>query len=121
MQAEYAPAPFAVSGATPIEAAAGWLGALATGSLALGLCIIAIAVIGLLMLSGRLPVRSGMRVVLGCFVLLGAPVIAAALMGLAGRSNQAPSLTVPQEAAPTRAPLPKANYDPYAGASLRQD
>ena len=121
MQAGYAPAPFAASGATPIEAAAEWLGALATGSLAIGLCVVAIAVIGLLMLSGRLPVRRGMRVVLGCFVLLGAPVIAAALMELAGQGSVEATRSSPDEPAPARAPLPKSTYDPYAGASLRQD
>ena len=35
--------------------------------------IIAVAVLGMMMLSGRIPVREGMRVLLGCFLLLGAP------------------------------------------------
>lgn len=121
MQRSYAPAPFAASGATPIEAAAEGLNAFATGNLAIGLCVLAIAVIGLSMLSGRLSVRNGMRIVLGCFVLLGAPVIAAALMGLAGQGSVVSAAQAPNETSQLRAPLPKSTYDPYAGASLRQD
>lgn len=96
--------------------------ALLTGSVAIGLCVLAMAVIGLLMLSGRLPVRAGLQVVLGCFVLLGAPVIAAAFI-TAGQSV-APQVTEPdppRELPDERRDIPPSAFDPYAGASLRQD
>ncbi|MEO1968585.1 MAG: hypothetical protein ABGW87_07735 [Sphingomonadaceae bacterium] len=98
----------------------GWLAADHRQLLAIGLCVIAIALIGMLMLSGRLPVRSGMRVVLGCFVLLGAPVNAEALMGFAGQGSVVPATSTPDETSQHCVLLPKSTYDPYAGASLRQ-
>lgn len=94
------------------------------GGVALGLCVIAVAIIGLIMLSGRLPVRRGMQVAVGCFVLLGAPAIAASFTGFwqETRSQQKalPAFTR-DEPVETRTDLPPAQYDPYAGASLRSD
>ena len=79
------------------------------------------SLVGFLMLMGQIPIRHGMRVILGCFVLLGAPVIAA---GLAGAWQSAsPPAPDPEVYVPTevREPLPPADYDPYAGASLRRE
>ena len=100
--------------------AIGWINGVLLGNLAVSLCVLAVALIGLLMLSGRVPVRQGMRVVLGCFILLGAPVIAAGLSGVWQRASPA----TPEPVAVTQQPrsdLPPADYDPYAGASLRRD
>lgn len=105
-----------------MEAGANWLVTLMTGSLALGLCVLAIAVVGLLMLGGRLPVSDGFRVVLGCFVLLGAPAIAAAFVTAGQEVSQAPASSGPaHQPADSREDLPPSAFDPYAGASLRQD
>jgi type IV secretion system protein VirB2 len=104
-----------------LVSAIGWINDLLLGSLATGLCILAVSLVGLLMLLGQMPIRQGMRVVLGCFVLLGAPVIAAGLSGAwqsAAPATPEPMVFIPEE---TRAPLPPADYDPYAGASLRRD
>lgn len=121
MQSRYA-TPFEAPDSQTVEAGASWLVSLMTGSLALGLCVLAIAIIGLLMLDGRLPVRDGLRVVLGCFVLLGAPVIAAAFV-TAGQdiSQTLGSQEPPRQPANPREDLPPSAFDPYAGASLRQD
>lgn len=100
--------------------AIGWINGLLLGSLAVGLCILAVAFVGFLMFGGQLPVRRGMRVIVGCFVLLGAPVIATGLAGLwqvEGSSAPTPAI---EEVQP-RDELPPAKYDPYAGASLRRD
>ena len=104
-----------------IAAAAQWLSGLVTGSLAAALCVIAIAFLGFLMFSGRVPFRAGFKTVLGCFILLGAPIVASALMQLGelGPYDEGPLPTT--TASQTRAPLPQSSYDPYAGASLRQD
>ena len=113
---------FEPQGNSAIANAAAWISGTLLGSLAIGLCVIAVATIGLITLTGRLPVRRGMRVVLGCFVLLGAPTIAAAFCAL--WSEAAPPVPPPiLETSPesARADLPPADYDPYAGASLRQD
>lgn len=106
---------------TALAGAIGWINDLLLGSLATGLSILAVSLVGLLMLMGQMPIRQGMRVILGCFVLLGAPVIA---VGLAGAWQSAsppapqPMVFIPKE---TRGPLPSADYDPYAGASLRRN
>lgn len=103
-----------------MQSSTGWLINVLVGELAVGLCVIAVAFLGALMLTGRLPVRSSLRVVLGCFVLLGAPVLAAAFMEFAGVSDDAPiALTIEPDPTPPRANAPPANYDPYAGAAPR--
>ena len=120
MESGYTPAPFADPTTSPIEAATDWLLSLVTGSLAVGLSVLAVAVIGLLMLGGRLPVRDGLRVVLGCFVLLGAPVIASAFV-VAGQGvhEQTRSEESPRPLADPRKMPPPSAFDPYAGASLQ--
>ena len=100
-----------------------WIERVMLGDLALGLCVIAIAIIGVVMLGGRLPIREGMRIVLGLFVVLGAPVIASGFVGDRGRVAEDPALRPPitPQAELGRPELPLANFDPYAGASLRED
>lgn len=80
-----------------------------------------IAAIGALLLLGRVPLRGGMRVAVGCFVLLGAPVIASGI--LAGIDDDVRVVEVAQSKAvePAREGLSESKQDPYAGASLRQD
>ena len=122
MQEDYASTPFEALEGSPIEAGANWLMQLATGSLATALCVLAIAVVGLLMLGGRLPVRDGLRVVLGCFVLLGAPLIAEGFVATGrGLDASAPAANPQRELTDLRKNLPPSAFDPYAGASLRQD
>lgn len=105
-----------------LSSAADWISGTLLGSAAVALCVIAIAFVGLMLMSGRLAVRDGLRVVVGCFVLLGAPVIAA---GLQGAAEEVSAPSTPSEPAielpPTQPPLPQSTYDPYAGASLRQE
>ena len=60
---------FEPSGASPIAAAVGWISDQLLNGVAVSLCVLAVAFVGLLMLTGRVPVRTGFRVVLGCFVL----------------------------------------------------
>lgn len=109
-------------------AAVGWIQNLFLGSTATAIAVIAVASIGLLMLSGRLPVRRGLTVLCGCFILFGAASIAAGLRGAAtaisgpGAARSAPYPAVPAApeqtlAAPPPAPVPA---DPYAGASVRR-
>lgn len=67
-------------GSPSILAALAWLQGTLLGSIAIGLCVIAVAWVGFLMLQGRLPVREAARVIVGCFILLGAPVIASGFL-----------------------------------------
>jgi type IV secretion system protein VirB2 len=113
---------FEAGGGTPMVESARWIEGVMLGEVALGVCVIAVALIGTLMLTGRLPLREGVRVVIGCFVLLGAPVIAAGFVDGGGGVIEA---RVPPQASAQieslRPNLPPADFDPYAGASLRED
>lgn len=105
-----------------LSGATEWLAATMLGSVATGLCIVAIAVIGLMMLSGRLPLRHGGRVLLGCFILFAAPVLASALRDLANSDEAVPiAPQVSSTQLPPRPLQPSSTYDPYAGASVRQN
>jgi hypothetical protein len=105
---------------SPLANAIGWLNGALFGTTAVTLCVIAVAGMGFFMLTGRVPVRRGLQVVLGCFILLGAPTIAATFTS-ALRDPSPPPQLPPSELASPRGDLPPAVYDPYAGASLRRD
>lgn len=115
-------APYIPPSGSVVGSSIEWINGLLLGSLAFGFCAIAVAVVGLMMFGGRLPVRQGLRVILGCFILLGAPVIAAGFMGVwqEGQTPAPESLSLVEYAGP-RVDPPPTNYDPYAGASLRRD
>jgi type IV secretory pathway VirB2 component (pilin) len=114
---------FEAGGGTPMVESSRWVESVMLGELALGVCVIAVAFLGALMLTGRLPLREGGRVVVGCFVLLGAPVIANGFVGGGRGVTETASLPPPVigPIASPRSELPPTNFDPYAGASLRED
>ncbi|MEM9310461.1 MAG: TrbC/VirB2 family protein [Pseudomonadota bacterium] len=88
------------------------------GEVALGLLTLAVAGVGALMLTGRMPVGWALRSVVGGFVLLGAPVIASGFidrLGSGGERVIAPPVLESENGAPTRE-LPPADHDPYSGA-----
>lgn len=105
---------------SPITDGVAWVQAAAMGSVATTVAVVAVATVGLLMLSGRLELRRGITVVLGCFILFGSGGIAAAITGLTEMRTTpppaSPSIQPPSTSLPT-APPPAA-YDPYAGASV---
>lgn len=109
---------------TPVETASRWVLGTLSGSLATALAVVAVALLGILMLRGRLPVRDGGMVAVGCFLLFGASTLAAALM-VSGQRASLASAGGPIAAAPYAPdlppPPPPADYDPYEGASIRQD
>lgn len=63
--------------------AVGWLQGTLLGTLATTVAIIAVAVVGFAMLTGRINWRHGAVVVLGCFVLFGAASIVAGIQSAA--------------------------------------
>lgn len=102
-----------------LPAAVEWVERLLLGEAGMVIAVLAIAGIGLAMLSGRLPARRGMRVILGAFILFGAPLIARGLMDLPqGVSNATPIRPVVDDLVPQPLPKQPPNYDPYAGASV---
>jgi type IV secretory pathway VirB2 component (pilin) len=88
---------FAAPPAGVLPTAAEWVTGTLFGSVATILCVLAIAFVGLMLMSGRFVVRDAARVVIGCFVLLGAPLIAAGLRAAADDASNAPPVVAPAE------------------------
>lgn len=107
-------------GGRALVEAAIWWQTLATGTVATVIATIAVAVIGLLMLQGRLPLRRGVTVVLGCFLLFGARTITDGLLNVSRRATgETVAARVPIPPAPiATAPPQPSVYDPYAGAAV---
>jgi type IV secretory pathway VirB2 component (pilin) len=108
------------------EAAAQWIEAVLLGSLGSAVAVIAVALIGYRMLTGRLDLRRGLTVLGGCFVLFGAPTIAQALLQLDLDSQVGPppapqaDPSLPTPPLPEAASQTQATFDPYAGAAVPQ-
>lgn len=108
---------------TVFSAALQWLEATAIGPIATGIAVIAIASVGFQLLSGRIDVRRGAQVIVGCFILLGASSIAIGIMD-AVDASQGTDESQLAAAAPVYAPSPHQPaspappHDPYAGAAL---
>jgi type IV secretory pathway VirB2 component (pilin) len=107
------------AGASVLAAAVSWLQGTFLGTLATTVAIIAVASVGLMMLAGRMNLRHGLTVILGSFILFGAPAIVAGIQSMAG-TGYAGGYAPPPPAPPPAAlpPLPPVNPDPYAGASV---
>ncbi|NML04882.1 TrbC/VirB2 family protein [Sphingomonas sp. G-3-2-10] len=63
------------AGSGPIVGAVRWLEGTLLGTIATVVAVIAVASVGLLMLTGRINWRYGATVILGCFILFGAASI----------------------------------------------
>lgn len=101
-----------------------WIRDALLGTIATSVAVICIAGVGYQVLTGRIPMRRLVTVVVGCFILFGASNIGAALSALArpdpafepvDRPSPAPDFTVTPRTALKTAPDP---FDPYAGASV---
>lgn len=109
------------AGQGAFAAAVQWLDATLLGTIATTVAVIAVASVGLLLMSGRVDVRRAAQVILGCFILFGASSIAAGIMHVLGDGSapaqmRTPAPPVPLQAA--RTAVPAVPYDPYAGAAL---
>lgn len=122
----YAPISLADSpaGSSVLVAAISWLQDVLLGTAATSIAVIAIAAIGFGMLTGRVNIRHGATVILGCFILFGASTIVNGLRyaasGVGGYDPPpvvvaAPPPPPPPHVQPSKTPAP---YDPYAGASV---
>ena len=104
-----------------IGSATSWISNLLLGPLATAIAVIAIAWIGLAMLSGRIDIRRGLSVVFGCFLLFGAKGIADGLRSAAGSEVVPATASAPPPpvyAKPPAAMNVPSGYDPYAGAAV---
>jgi type IV secretory pathway VirB2 component (pilin) len=66
-------------GSGPILAAINWIQGTLLGNVATSVAVIAVAIVGFMMLTGRMNWRHGVTVILGCFVLFGAAAIVAGI------------------------------------------
>ena len=101
-----------------------WVQDIFLGNIATAIAVVAVASIGFAMLTGRVDLRRGGTIILGCFILFGASTIAGGLRS-AAQSPDAPyaqSTPVPPPifARPTQTDAANPGYDPYAGASVPQ-
>lgn len=70
-------------GSGPIVSAVSWLQGTLLGNVATAVAVIAVAMVGFMMLTGRMNWRFGATVVLGCFILFGAASIVAGIQSAA--------------------------------------
>lgn len=72
------------AGSSPILAALQWVQGTMLGNLATTAAVIAVAVVGFMMLTGRIEWRRGLTVIVGCFIIFGAVSIVAGIQSVAG-------------------------------------
>jgi len=75
------------AGSGPIVAALGWLQGTLLGNVATAVAVIAVAMVGFMMLTGRMNWRFGATVIVGCFVLFGAGAIVTGIQSTAQASH----------------------------------
>lgn len=71
------------SGSGVLIGAAQWLQGTLLGTFATVAAVIAVAVVGMMMLTGRIDWRRGITVILGCFILFGAASIVGGIQSAA--------------------------------------
>ncbi|HYW15890.1 MAG TPA: TrbC/VirB2 family protein [Allosphingosinicella sp.] len=122
----YPSAAFGDPGGSAIVAAVQWIQNVLLGTVATTVAVICVATVGLMMMSGRIDIRRGASVVVGCFILFGASSIAAGIQSVAGGGSPQAEPVVYQQvepwvAAPPPPKPPPQTYvpaDPYAGAAV---
>jgi len=70
-------------GSGPIVSALGWLQGTLLGNVATSIAVIAVAMVGFMMLTGRLHWRLGATVIIGCFILFGSAAIVSGIQSTA--------------------------------------
>jgi type IV secretory pathway VirB2 component (pilin) len=73
------------AGSGPILAALQWIEGTLLGNVATTAAVIAVAVVGLMMLTGRIDWRRGLVVVLGAFIVFGAAAIVEGMRSIVAR------------------------------------
>jgi type IV secretory pathway VirB2 component (pilin) len=71
------------AGSSPIVGALSWIQGTLLGNLATTAAVIAVAVVGFMMLTGRIEWRRGLTVVVGCFIIFGAVAIVSGIRSMA--------------------------------------
>ena len=71
------------AGSSPLLAAMEWVQGTLLGNVATAAAVIAVAMVGFMMLTGRIEWRRGLTVVFGCFIIFGAVAIVSGIRSLA--------------------------------------
>ncbi|HSC19513.1 MAG TPA: TrbC/VirB2 family protein [Rhizomicrobium sp.] len=71
------------AGSSPLVAALDWIQGTLQGHVATSAAVVAVAIVGFMMLTGRVEWRRGVVVVIGCFIVFGATAIVAGIRSLA--------------------------------------
>ena len=74
-------------GSGPIISALSWLQGTLLGNVATSVAVIAVAMVGFMMLTGRLNWRFGATVIIGCFILFGSAAIVSGIQTTAAVSG----------------------------------
>ena len=74
-------------GSGPIVSALRWLQGTLLGNVATSVAVIAVAMVGFMMLTGRLNWRFGATVIIGCFILFGSAAIVSGIQTTAAVSG----------------------------------
>ncbi len=74
-------------GSGPILASIEWIQGTLLGNIATSVAVIAVAVVGFMMLTGRMNWRHGVTVIIGCFILFGAAAIVAGIQAAASMAG----------------------------------
>lgn len=113
-----------IEGGSVLLRAAQWVETVLQGQMITGLAVLEVLAVGLAMLGGRIPVRRGATVALGCFLAFGASAMAHGILAAATNYSQAGPVVAPAAEAPSTAfeipskPERPVSDDPYAGASV---
>ena len=89
MMAASAPAAAAANpqGSGPIVAALMWMQGTLLGNVATAVAVIAVAMVGFMMLTGRMNWRFGATVIIGCFILFGSAAIVSGIQASAAAAG----------------------------------
>lgn len=104
-----------------ISTAADWVSNLLFGPLATAIAVIAIASIGIALMTGRIDLRRGLSILIGCFLLFGARGLADGLRSTATDNEKSVVSTAPPPPTfpnPTPSSSNTNAFDPYAGAAV---
>jgi len=110
--------------ALPVPSAIGealnWMVGALLGDVAKSIAVIAVACIGLMMLSGRIGSRRTIEVLVGCFILFGAGAIAGGILAAVSRTGGPPPGQIASQppASPDYPDSRIEQHDPYAGAAV---
>jgi type IV secretion system protein VirB2 len=111
-------------GSDALATAAQWLEGTLLGTVAITISTVAVASVGILTLSGHVDLRRGATVILGCFLLFGAPTIVAGIQSTAWRPDigeESLAIAAVDPTPPLVVSHPPPPVDPYSRASLIQD